>query len=486
MSYLPTPKQREPKLPKVRAPRAPKIPSEKLRAVNWGLWAVGAAFVIALAASVYFAFTLVRNLVTAGSGGLAGIFSPAAQTTNAAPGITPPPGLLAGPTPKPWNGIERVTVLVMGLDYRDTDVNDGPSRTDTMMLVSYDPLSQNVGILSIPRDLWVEIPGFGFDKINKAYFDAESYRLPGGGPALAMQTVQNLLGVPIDYYAVLDFGSFMTFIDEIGGIDVDVQEEELRIDPVGPGNTIRLHRGRHHLNGAAALAYARSRSSEGGDFDRARRQQEVIFAVRDKILSLENLPLLIAKAPNLWNTAMGGVRTNLTIDDILSLGWSAKSVARENIRNGTIGPDQLQSIQRIDELDVLIPDLEKVRALRDTIFTSAGSPGPVTPVANPADLAPKEGAKIEILNGSGVPGLAGATKDYLVRMGLPEANISVGDAAGYYPSTTIIDFSGMPYTVRFLVELMRIAPGNNLSQVSLQQGVDVQLILGGDWSVPAS
>ncbi len=486
MSYLPTPKQREPKQPKVRPPRAPKIPTEKLRAVNWGLWAVGAAFVVALAASVYFAFTLVRNLVAAGSGGLAGIFAPSAQTTSAAPGITPPPGLLAGPTPKPWNGIERVTVLVMGLDYRDTDVNDGPSRTDTMMLVSYDPVSQNVGILSVPRDLWVEIPGFGFDKINKAYFDAESYRLPGGGPALAMQTVQNLLGVPIDYYAVLDFGSFMTFIDEIGGIDVDVQEEELRIDPVGPGNTIRLHRGRHHLNGAAALAYARSRSSEGGDFDRARRQQEVIFAVRDKILSLENLPLLIAKAPNLWNTAMGGVRTNLTIDDILSLGWSAKSVARENIRNGTIGPDQLQSIQRIDDLDVLIPNLERVRALRDTIFTSAGSPGPVTPVANPAELAPKEGAKIEILNGSGVPGLAGATKDYLVRMGLPEANISVGDAAGYYPSTTIIDFSGMPYTVRFLVELMRIAQGNNLSQVSLQQGVDVQLILGGDWSVPAS
>ncbi len=486
MSYLPTPKQREPKLPKVRPPRAPRIPTEKLRTVNWGVWGLGAAFVVALAASVYFAFTLVRNLVAAGSGGLAGIFSPSAQMTNAAPGITPPPGLMAGPTPKPWNGIERVTVLVMGLDYRDTETGDGPSRTDTMMLVSYDPLSQNVGILSIPRDLWVEIPGFGFDKINKAYFDAESYRLPGGGPALAMQTVQNLLGVPIDYYTVLDFGAFMTFIDEIGGIDVDVPEEELRIDPVGPGNTIRLHRGRHHLNGAAALAYARARSSEGGDFDRARRQQEVIFAIRDKILSLENLPLLVARAPNLWNTAMGGVRTNLTIDDILSLGWSAKDVARENIRTGTIGPDQLQSMQRIDDLDVLIPDLEKVRALRDTIFTSAGSPGPVTPVANPADLAPKEGAKIEILNGSGVPGLAGATKDYLVRMGLPEANISVGDAAGYYPSTTIIDFSGMPYTVRFLVELMRIAPGNNLSQVSLQQGVDVQLILGGDWSVPAS
>jgi hypothetical protein len=143
-------------------------------------------------------------------------------------------------------------------------------------------------------------------------------------------------------------------------------------------------------------------------------------------------------------------------------------------------------MQRIDDLDVLIPNLEKVRALRDEIFTSAGSPGPLTPVANPGELAPKEGAKIEILNGSGIPGLAGATKDYLVRMGLPEANISVGDAGGHYPSTQVIDFSGMPYTVRFLVELMGIASGNNLSQVSLEQGIDVQLILGGDWRVPAS
>ena len=486
MSYLPTPKQREPKLPKVRPPRVPKIPSDKLRTVNWGLWAVGAAFVIALAASTYFAFTLVRNIAAAGGGGLGGIFSPAAQPTSSTPGITPPPGLMAGPTPKPWNSVERVTILVMGLDARDFEESDGPPRTDTMMLVSFDPVSQNAGMLSIPRDLWVEIPGFGYDKINKAYFDAEAYRLPGGGPALAMQTVQNLLGVPIDYYAVIDFGSFMTLIDEIGGIDVDVPEEELRIDPIGQGNTIRLHRGRHHLNGSAALAYARARSSEGGDFDRARRQQEVIYAVRDKLLSLESLPLLIARAPNLWNTAMGGVRTNLTIDQILSLAWSAKDTSRENIRAGTIGPDQLQSIQRIDDLDVLIPDLDKVRALRDTIFTSAGSPGPVTPVANPADLAPKEGAKIEILNGSGIPGLAGATKDYLVRMGLPEANITVGDAAGYYPSTQIIDFSGMPYTVRYLVELMGIPSGNNLSQVSLEQGIDVQLILGGDWSVPAS
>jgi len=486
MSYLPTPKQREPKLPKVRPPRVPKIPTERMKSVNWGLWGLSAAFVVALAASTYFAFTLVRNIVAAGSGGLAGIFSPSAQSTSSAPGIPPPPGLMAGPTPKPWNSVERVTVLVMGLDYRDTVTSDGPPRTDTMMLISFDPVGLNVGMLSIPRDLWVEIPGFGYDKINKAYFDAEAYRLPGGGPALAMQTVQTLLGVPIDYYAVIDFGSFMTFIDEIGGIDVDVPEEELRIDPIGPGNTIRLHRGRHHLNGSAALAYARARSSEGGDFDRARRQQEVIYAVRDKLLSLESLPLLIARAPNLWNTAMGGVRTNLTIDQMLSLGWSAKDVSRDNIRSGTIGPDQLQSMQRIDDLDVLIPNLEKVRALRDDIFTSAGSPGPLTPVANPAELAPKEGAKIEILNGSGIPGLAGATKEYLVRMGLPDANISVGDAAGYYPSTQVIDFSGMPYTVRFLVELMGIASGNNLSQVSLEQGIDVQLILGGDWSVPAS
>ena len=121
-----------------------------------------------------------------------------------------------GPTPQPWDGSSRVTVLVMGLDFDDTEARKVP-RTDSMMLVSMDPQSRTAGILSIPRDTWVNIPGFDYGKINTAYFFGEAYQLPGGGAGLAVQTTQDFIGVPINYYAQIDFDAFVQFIDEIGG-----------------------------------------------------------------------------------------------------------------------------------------------------------------------------------------------------------------------------------------------------------------------------
>jgi LCP family protein required for cell wall assembly len=372
----------------------------------------------------------------------------------------------------------------MGLDYRQDVPDEGPPRTDTIMLVSLDPVGMTAGILSIPRDLWVNIPGFGFDKINKAYFDAEAYRLPGGGPALAMQTVQDLLGIPVNYYAVVDFYSFTTLIDDIGGIDVNVPESTLKIDPIGPGNTIKLHKGLNHLDGATALAYARDRNTAGGDFDRARRQQQVIYAIRDKVLSLNMLPTLAASAPKLYRAAANGLRTNLTLDQVIALAWTAKGIPSQNITSGIIGPDQLQSITSINGLEVLVPNLSKVQELRNQVLNASGAPVPPPPVLDPAAIAPKEGAQIELINGSGAAGLAAATKDYLVRHGFSADKIILADAPIRYPSTQVIDFSGMPYTVDYLVELMHISPSNALSQAALQKGIDVQVILGADWQVP--
>ncbi|MFU8827689.1 MAG: LCP family protein, partial [Brevefilum sp.] len=102
------------------------------------------------------------------------------------------------PSPEPWDGISRVNLLLMGLDYRDWEAGETP-RTDTMMVLTYDPLSKTAGMLSIPRDLWVPIPGFEYNKINTAYYLGEVYNLPGGGPGLAMKTVEELVGVPIHY-----------------------------------------------------------------------------------------------------------------------------------------------------------------------------------------------------------------------------------------------------------------------------------------------
>ncbi len=122
------------------------------------------------------------------------------------------------PSIKPWDGAARVTILLLGLDYRDWEARDKYSRSDTMILLTLDPLTNTAGILSIPRDMWVAIPGFKHGKINTAYYLGDAYQLPGGGPALAVKTVESFLGIPINYYAQIDFQSFVRFIDEIGGV----------------------------------------------------------------------------------------------------------------------------------------------------------------------------------------------------------------------------------------------------------------------------
>ena len=122
-----------------------------------------------------------------------------------------------------WNSSERITLLVMGIDQRAGVELDTAYRTDTMMLVTLDPLGKKAGMLSIPRDLYVQIPGFaGRDRINTANFKGDAQKLPGGGPALAMKTVTANLGIATDYYLRINFTAFETFIDELGGIELDV------------------------------------------------------------------------------------------------------------------------------------------------------------------------------------------------------------------------------------------------------------------------
>ncbi|MBT7818181.1 MAG: hypothetical protein HN672_02390, partial [Chloroflexi bacterium] len=136
-----------------------------------------------------------------------------------------------GPTAEPWNGNDRVTLLLLGLDYRDVSSGETASRSDTMILLTIDPISKEAGMLSVPRDLWANIPGFNPGKINTAYYLGDIYKLPGGGPKLAIDTIEQTIGVPIDYYAQIDFSTFERFIDLIGGITIDVKTP-LRIDPI--------------------------------------------------------------------------------------------------------------------------------------------------------------------------------------------------------------------------------------------------------------
>jgi LCP family protein required for cell wall assembly len=370
-------------------------------------------------------------------------------------------------------------MLIMGLDYRDWASGDGPPRTDTMILLTVDPLSRTAGILNIPRDLWVNIPGFEYGRINTAFFLGETYQTPGGGPGLAVKTVEELLGVPIDYYAQIDFYAFEKFVDLLGGVLIDVPEE-IKIDPIGRYNTTTLQPGEQRLQGPELLAYARARSTEGGDFDRAQRQQQVILALRKRILKPEALAWIIPKAPEIYVDLSEGIRTNMTLDDAIKLVMLGMDITVENIKRGAISTEHINLAKSPDGTqDVLKPLPEKIRLLRDEIFASSNLASPYLTSSDSLEPMRAEEARITVLNGTYTEGLANLTQQYLESQGA--LVVSTGNAGEALASTRVIDFTGNPYTLRYLVELMGISPTNIVQDFKPDSDVDVVVIIGADW-----
>jgi len=388
----------------------------------------------------------------------------------------------SGPTPPPWDGAQRVTLLLMGLDYRDWISGEGPPRTDTMILFTIDPINRTAGILSIPRDLWVNIPGYSYGRINTAYQLGEAFQHPnGGGPGLALETVEELLGVPVDYYAIIDFFAFERFIDEIGGVKVDVQEK-MKVDPLGDNNTKTLRPGLQTLSGELALAYARARKTEGGDFDRAERQQQVILGIRERVLSADILPTLISKSGVLYNELSSGVHTNLTLDQAVKLAWLASQITDENIKRGVIGPpDQVNlAVSPDGTQQVLKPITENIRLLRDEIFSTESPSSPLGTELSQEEQLSAEAARIEVLNASYTAGLAARTTEYLNSLGM---NVTVtNNAQNASTYSEIIFYNGKPYTVKYLVDLLGISDFRIRYFNDPASNIDISLILGDDWA----
>lgn len=447
------------------------------------LWGLLAVFLVTLLATVYLTYTVVRDATAARySPNSPASLSVGENPLENQPGININSPLQSekGPIPVPWDGATRVTILIMGLDYRDWE-GEGPSRTDTMMLVTMDPVSRTAGMLSIPRDLWVNIPGFGYGKINTAYYLGELYHLEGGGPGLAIQTVEDLIGVDINYYAQIDFAAFENFINEIGGIDVEVPYE-ITVDPIGPHNTVTLPQGIQHLDGPTALAYARNRETFGADFDRADRQQQVVMAIFDQVTSLGALPKLIANSPTIYYTLRNGIHTNLNLKETISLAWTVAQIPRENIKKGIIGPNEVTMSVSPDGMDILLPDMDAIRAVRDQVFatTSGVAPAATEYVSNPEELRKAEGATVSVLNATTTAGLASQTTDFLTSKGI---DVTITDNAEEQSDTTvIIDYTGKPYTVEYLVELLSIQPNSIYSRYDPNSQVDIAILLGTDWA----
>ena len=377
-----------------------------------------------------------------------------------------------------WNGKTRITVLFLGLDYRDWEAGEIP-RSDTMMLVTLDPLAQTVGFLSIPRDMWVEIPGFGHNKINTAYFLGEANKLPGGGPGLAMETVEHFLGVPVDYYALVDFMTFVDLIDEIGGLDLYVRQE-VTISRIGDNDSQEILReGVQWLDGMQVLGYARSRYTDGGDFDRAKRQQDVILAIRDQVVTWNMLPELIAKAPALYQEVNEGISTNLNLDDMLKLANLGVQIPVQNFIQRVIGPDMVYSGTSPDGLSIMIPIPDDIRGLRDEVFTNM----PISQTVINSDLAvlrQTEGARIAIHNGTQDGTLAPRTAEYFRSQGLNV--VEETNAQNIYNTSQIVIYHGKPYTASYLAGLLGIPNSGVTFEFNPDNYADIVLILGNDWA----
>lgn len=393
------------------------------------------------------------------------------------PVATALPTSSSGIAPLPWDGARRVTVLVMGLDYRDWLTGDGPPRTDTMILLTIDPLTKTAGMLNIPRDLWVNIPGFDYGKINTAYPLGIAFDIPGGGPALAMQTIESLLGVPIDYYAIVDFYTFEQFIDELGGINVTISKQ-IAVDPIGKGNTVVLKPGDYLLNGSTALAYARTREGlELGDFERGQHQQQVILAIRDRIVELGPAQIA-ARIPAIYDELSAGIHTNMSLDDAIRLGWLALDIPMESVQRGAIGPPKAV-LGPFQPGDFYIPVPDQVQLIRDLVFASSSMASPGLTSGDTRANMQSEGASIVVANGTYVEGLATQTQSYLQSQG---ANVVSTQNSDYTIYSKIIDYTGKPYTDRYLVNLMNITPYSIFLQYDPNSQVDVLVILGDDWA----
>lgn len=454
---------------------------------KWIVVGLAAAFILAAMFTIWLTYSVVREMVASSSSFIAPelILEDPQSAVEAilegdlgAQGETPMQSS-DGPPPVPWDGNSRINVLVMGLDNRDREDEFDIPRTDTMILFSLDPESRTAGMLSIPRDLWVNIPGFDYNKINQAYRLGEIYDVSGRGPGQAMRTVEDLLGMEINYYAQVDLLAFEDFIDELGGISI-VIPEEIVVDPMGAKNTQVLMPGEQVLPGWIALAYARARNTIGSDFDRAERQQQVVMAIRDRILNAELLPGLIKNSPAIYESLSSGTSTNLTLTQLVRLAWIAHQIEEANIRRGIIGVDQVEFGFSYDGQDILRPLADEILQLRDEIFTLSGPVEPLATEAVSQQLVSEEYASVLVLNGTLTPGLASQTADYLRNSGI-EVN-EPANAEELYANTTLIDYTGNPHTIEMIVTLMSIAPENVFHRFETQGPADIVVITGEDWA----
>lgn len=257
------------------------------------------------------------------------------------PSVTPTPtALLPTPTPPAPPAGGPITVLLLGSDERPGET--GPARTDAIIIARIDPHSGRVALLSLPRDLWVEIPGYGYARLNAANVWGIIYNAPQGGLGLARETVSNLLGIPIDYTIHINFQGFIGAIDALGGITIDVPKElyDDQFPTMDYGYTVaHFLPGSQQMDGATALMYSRIRHPDS-DFERMRRQQAVVVAAMARIR--EQNPLQSLKSLEDVTAALRAyVQTDLPEDRMIGLAWALRNFSPDHAERYLLDEDSV-------------------------------------------------------------------------------------------------------------------------------------------------
>lgn len=332
----------------------------------------------------------------------------------------------------------RVNILIVGCDEIE---NYG--RADTIVFLSISPKTKDVLILSIPRDTRVEIPGRGMDKINHAY--------AFGGEKLISKTVSSFLDVPIHFYAVADFNGFVNIIDELGGVDINVEKEMYYVDKAG-GVEINLYPGKQVLDGEKSLQYIRFRNDKLGDLGRIKRQQKLALAVIKKMMNFDS----ITKIPQISEEIKRYIETNIKVQDAIALANLFKGVNQEKFKLETV----LGNPVYIEGVSYLEPNVEEVRKRVKSLIYGLNS-----------------GVEVEVLNGNAMSGIAHRIAKDLELQGFKVVNI--GNADNFdYEKTKIIVYSK---EVNLDNEFKKLFNDFEIvKEYRTQTNIDLVIILGKD------
>ena len=388
----------------------------------------------------------------------------------------------AVPTPVPLlvQPEGTVNIALMG-----TDITNGIGRTDTLIIASVNPNLPSVSLLSIPRDLYVYIPGWKMSRVNTADVHGQQVNYPGGGPGLVRATIEYNLGIRIHYYARVDFEGFVDIINTLGGVDVlvDCELHDTFPDPEAEdgASDIDLMPGVYHLEGKQALWYSRSRWNTN-DFDRGRRQQRVLRGAFAKMNQLGLLP----KVPELWEDLIQTVDTDVPLDTAL---WLAQVAGRLDttiaLKSRFIDGTVLQSWRTPEGAAVQLPNSQRIGPL-------------IAEALAPPDTArSRQGvARVEVVNGTTWSDWGILAADRLAWEGFDV--VLAEDASGNYPQTVIVDMfeqsKGSP--AQLLARILRVnetnivpysaaadtLPQEDKDKIQEQVDADFRVIVGYDYS----